>query len=82
MFKGEVTFDPDADVLYVKLRDLSVRTTKPLDDLRLIDYSEDGEVVGVEFVSAADGIDLSDLPDRREIEHLIEDSGEHIRIVA
>ncbi len=52
------TYDPEAHALYVKLRDLPVRKTThphqewPGDELPvvLIDYSEDGQVVGVEVL--------------------------------
>jgi len=57
-----VTFDEDADVLYVCLTSAKVSETRKLGDLRLIDYSADGSVVGVEFISASEGVDLSDLP--------------------
>ena len=52
-------YDPEADILYVQLRDSETPATqKFLDDLRILDYSADGAVVGVEFICASDGIDL------------------------
>jgi uncharacterized protein YuzE len=77
-----VTLDKDADALYVRLRDLQVASTHSVDDLRLIDYSEDRVVIGVEFLQISDGVDLSDLPDRPQIERLIDESGLPVRIIA
>jgi uncharacterized protein YuzE len=75
-----ITYDPDADVLYVQLGPGPVARTKSLGDFRLIDYSADGAVVGVEFIDATAGIDLRDLPFRRRVEQLIDDSGHHFKV--
>jgi len=77
-----VTYDQDADILYVRLSDGQVASTRTLDDLRLIDVSADGEVIGIEFIDASGGIDLRDLPFRQRVEQLIGDSGYKIRILA
>jgi uncharacterized protein YuzE len=55
--------------------DAKVNKTHPLDDLRLIDYSDDGGVVGVEFLEAKYGIDLRDVPFSKRIDTLIRQSG-------
>lgn len=77
-----ITYDPDADVLYVLLQDVAVDHSKTLDDLRIIDYSTGGGVRGIEFVCASDGIDLSDLPFAQKVEQLIGESGQTFRIFA
>lgn len=77
-----VTYDSESDALYVRLNDLPVAKTKPLDDLRLIDYSADGAVVGVEFLEAREGVDLSDVPHSHRIDELIGESGLHLRVLA
>ncbi len=77
-----VTYDEDADVLYVRLNDSAVASTQSLDDLRLIDVSAEGVVVGIEFIDASAGIDLRDVPFRHRVEQLIGDSGYKIRILA
>jgi uncharacterized protein YuzE len=76
-----VTYDPESDALYVRLNDLAVAKTKPLDDLRLIDYSADGAVVGVEFLEASYGVDLSDVPHSHRIDELIGESGLPIKVL-
>lgn len=58
-----IQYDHEADVLYVRLAaGVVVARTVELDDARLIDYSADGAVVGLEFLDASEGIDLSDVP--------------------
>ncbi|MBI5283723.1 MAG: DUF2283 domain-containing protein [Chloroflexi bacterium] len=77
-----VTYDPDADVLYVQLRAGKVARTKSLDDFRLIDYSDDGAVVGIEFIDATAGIDLKDVPFAQTVGQLIGQSGLDLKIFA
>ena len=71
-----VTYDAEADALYVQLRDGSVARQVFIDDARILDYSEDGAIAGVEFVCASEGIDLSDVPFSRTVESLIGESGQ------
>lgn len=82
MVVGSVSYDREADVLYVALRDDdTVDHSASLDDIRIIDYSADGAVVGIEFVNASSGVDLSDVPFRHKVEQLIGDSGLAIRVL-
>ena len=77
------TYDLEADILYVQLRDNATpQTQKFLDDLRILDCSADGAVVGVEFISASAGIDLTDVPFARSVEELIGESGHSFKIFA
>ncbi|MCK9495423.1 MAG: DUF2283 domain-containing protein [Dehalococcoidia bacterium] len=83
MVVGPVSYDREADVLYVALRDDdTVDHSASLDDIRIIDYSADGAVVGIEFVNASSGVDLSDVPFQHKVEQLIGDSGLAIRVLA
>lgn len=83
MVVGSVSYDREADVLYVALRDDdTVDHSASLDDIRIIDYSADGAVVGIEFVNASSGVDLSDVPFQHKVEQLIGDSGLAIRVLA
>jgi uncharacterized protein YuzE len=66
-----VAYDAEADALYVQLIDQSVGRTHPLDGLRLIDYSQDGGVAGVDFLEASHGVDLRDVPFSKRIDQLI-----------
>ncbi len=77
-----VNYYPEADVLYVTLADHPVARTEPLDDLRLIDYSQDGAVVGIEFIGASGGVDPVAVPFAHRVEELIGDSGLPLNIFA
>jgi len=43
-------YDPESDAVYVCLRKEKVQRSVDLDDSRIIDYSADGAVVGIEFL--------------------------------
>jgi uncharacterized protein YuzE len=79
-----VEYDSEGDIVYMHLADpeVPVDWTQPLDDTRLIDYSADGRVLGVEFLDAlVGGMDLRDVPLRPKIEELIGNSGLGIKIL-
>ena len=78
-----VTYDQESDCLYVTLAEnpTQVERQEMLDDLRVIDYSGAGAVVGVEFILASEGIDLSDVPFADLVEQLIDQSGQPFRIL-
>lgn len=79
----KVDYDQEADVLYVRLSaDETVARTHALDDMRLIDYSADGGVIGVEFIDASLGVDLTDIPFAHKVEALIGESGLGLPIFA
>ena len=42
-----VTYDADADVLYVRLNDGQSARQSRLGDLRIIDFDDDGKILGV-----------------------------------
>lgn len=77
-----VTYDEDADVLYVGLAEGEVAQTRNLGDLRLVDLAEDGTVLGVEFISASQGVDLDSVPFGPTVASAIGDSGLPIKIYA
>ena len=47
----KITYDPEVDALYIKLRDGVARTQRLGDDVA-IDYDADGAVAGIEILSA------------------------------
>jgi uncharacterized protein YuzE len=81
-FRPHASFSPTADAIYVYLNDQPVAYTKELDDYRLIDYSADGAVAGIEFLGVSGGIDLSDIPFEKTVGQLIRDLGLDIKILA
>ena len=75
-------YDEEADVLYVTLLDEDVADTEELGDLRMIDYTADRRIVGVEFVSPSAGIDLADVPFAADVEEVIRNSGFSFKVLA
>lgn len=53
-----VQYDEEGDVLCVSDSGRPRDTEHSLDEMRLIDYSEDNGVVGVEFIDASQGSGL------------------------
>ena len=79
----EATYDHEGDILYVRLQDGEPPARQVfLDDLRILDYSADGGVVGAEFIGASAGIDLRDVPFAQRMEQLIDESGHSFPIFA
>ncbi len=80
-----VTYDRETDALYVRLPDtehVAIDSQKILDDVRIIDYSAAGAVVGIEFLDASEGIDLTDVPFASIVEDQIDQSGQTFKVFA
>ena len=56
-----VRFNDVGDILYVRLREGKVATTKAFGDDRLVDLDENRAVLGVEFIGIEREIDLRGL---------------------
>lgn len=60
-----VTYDPDADALYVSFEPRGagdvVRTVE-LGDGRQVDYGAEDLLLGVEFLGVSQGVNLTDVP--------------------
>lgn len=64
----KVEFDRRHDVAYFAFSAAgSVRQVK-VDNTTIIDYADDGSVVGVEFISPSRGVNLAGVPRADEIE--------------
>jgi uncharacterized protein YuzE len=61
----QVRYDPEADAIYVSLRehDGQLRSRNAGDWRRVVDYDEAGEPVGVELLAVSTGLDLDGLPE-------------------
>jgi len=70
-----ITCDQKADAVYLYLSNNDVAYSKELDTERVIDYSADGEVRGIEFLSVSHGVNTDDLPYRSAIERALYDRG-------
>ena len=65
-----IEYDPEADVLFVRLVHLdpgSVAGARALDDRRLVHVDERGTPLGVEFLGASAGLDLTGVPEAAAI---------------
>lgn len=68
----ELKYDKAADAIYIKLSNMPYAYGKDLDDLRRIDYDADGNPRGIELLCVSEGVITNDLPQRWEIERLLE----------
>lgn len=46
----KIRYDPDADAMYITLRDGKVDCTKEIDKNTIIDLDKNGEVLGIEIL--------------------------------
>ena len=65
LFKLEL--DKKADAVYVRVSDAPVHATREIDEQRIVDYDDQGEIVGIEFLDVSHGVSLRDLPYRDEL---------------
>ena len=64
-----VTYDLAGDALYVYLmsQETQIDHTDELGDHRIVDFDSQGRVIGVEFLNASHGIDLSGIPEAERV---------------
>jgi len=70
----QISYDQEADALYITLREARWSYTRALGPLRNVDYSADGVPIGVELLCASRGIDLRDVPEADAIGEALRDS--------
>ncbi|HLD06222.1 MAG TPA: DUF2283 domain-containing protein [Candidatus Nanoarchaeia archaeon] len=46
----KIRYDPDADAMYITLRDAEVASTKKMDKTTIVDYDKEGQLIGVEIL--------------------------------
>ncbi len=63
-----LTYSEEGDIVYIRISDKEVAHTKTIDDLRIVDYDADWNIVGVELIGASDGMDLRGLPEQARIQ--------------
>jgi uncharacterized protein YuzE len=74
----ELTYDREADAMYIRLRDLPYAYGEDLDHERLIDYAADGTPIGVELLCVSEGVTLDFLPERDRLASLLEKHGVNV----
>ncbi len=67
-----LSYDREADAIYIVLRDVSYHHGKDLDHARRIDLGADGKPMGIELLNVSHGVDLRDLPERDAVGQLLE----------
>ena len=46
----KITYDPDADAMYIYLKEGKSFKTKEVDDNTILDYDKEGNVIGIEIL--------------------------------
>jgi uncharacterized protein YuzE len=57
----KMTFDRKADAMYIYIRESKVFKSQDITDDTIIDYDKDGNVVGIEILSASKRIPIEEL---------------------
>ncbi len=68
-----VKFNEVGDILYVRLRDGKIATTKEFGDHRLVNLDASGVVLGAEFIGLDGEIDLCGLPEEGSLLSAVQD---------
>lgn len=50
----KVEYDPQADAIYIRLKDEPVSTTREVDDNLIVDIGAAGKIVGIEILFVSD----------------------------
>jgi uncharacterized protein YuzE len=62
-----ITYDRQADAVYIRLRDEPYAYGRDLDESRRIDDAAENHPIGIEFLDVSTGVDLRGLPESQEI---------------
>lgn len=46
----KITYDPEADAMYIKFKEIEVDHTKEVDENTIVDFDKAGQVIGVEIL--------------------------------
>jgi uncharacterized protein YuzE len=63
--------DPEADAIYVTLREGAYAYGEDLDAERRIDYTDSGEPLGIELLNVSQGVEVDGLPDSEAVSALL-----------
>ncbi len=59
----EISHDKEADLMYIKFRNVEFVTNKKIDDFTIIDYDKDNNTLGIELISVSKRIPQKSLPE-------------------
>lgn len=58
-----LTYDPEADAIYIKFTEMPFHEYEEIDSSRGIDVDITGKIIGLEILGVSHGIDLDGIPD-------------------
>ena len=76
----KIKYDKEADAVYIYLSNKPYAYGKDLDGERRVDYSADGEPIGIELLYVSKGVNPDDLPQQEAVTKLLEDK--HFKVFA
>ncbi len=79
MDKPRVSYDREADALYVKLTDAPFAREQSIDDARHLNLAADGQVIGLEVLGVSRGVDLEGVPHADTIRRALRRRGIPVR---
>ena len=57
----KLEYDPQADAIYIRLKDSEIATTREVEDNLIIDLDSAGKMVGIELLFVSDYLDPDDM---------------------
>jgi len=69
----KIRYDPEADILYILVKEGSIKDTVEISDDLFVEYDEDGSIVGIEVWQARKNV-LKEL--MKYVEHAIKTTSE------
>ena len=51
--KMEINYDKNADAVYIELSKANFSTNKKIDDFTILDFDEEGKIIGIELLDAS-----------------------------
>ncbi|MBU7046429.1 MAG: DUF2283 domain-containing protein [Theionarchaea archaeon] len=56
-----ITYDPKADAVYIQFQEGEYSISKEIDDDIVLDYTEDGKIMGIEILEASQKMPLKNI---------------------
>ena len=57
----EISYDKEADAMYIEFRKGTFATNKKIDDFTIVDYDKDGSILGIELLDVSKRIPIESL---------------------
>lgn len=70
-----IEHDPEADAVYIRLRDAPYAFGRDLDDARRVDFGLGEQPIGIELLFVSHGVDVTGLPQEDVVARLLEEHG-------